>query len=150
MMIGSPEITNKKPAAVAVPQQMRWGPTVVDATTNQPPITLTVVLTAMAAVVAAMAALHMAAADAMVVVKPEDEATGTAALAATNVAATMPAAGSMRYTAPKRQPTSVTTTASPPTPIDFTLYYYPRSSSLSGSTSTTRSNTQYYGSGVTP
>jgi hypothetical protein len=76
----------------------------------------------------------------------EAEATRTATLPATNAVATTPATA-IRH-AKKRLPTLVTA-ASPPN-HDFTLYYFPKSSSLSGSTSTTRSKIQFSGSGVMP
>jgi hypothetical protein len=54
-----------------------------------------------------------------------------------NVAAMMPAIGLTRYTMPRRLPMSATVTTSPPTLHDFGLCFFPRSSRLSESTSTT-------------
>jgi hypothetical protein len=123
------------------------GPTMFVDNTNPPPIAPElqredhhkVAVVAAAAAVAAPPTVTIE--DAVAVAIAEAEATRTAMPLATNVVATMPATGSLRYTVPKRLPTPVTTMVSPPTFFDFALYYSPRSSSRSGSASTTRSKT---------
>jgi hypothetical protein len=79
----------------------------------------------------------------------EAEATQTATSPAPRAAATMPAAELKKYdtTSPQRQ---ATTTASPPSPLDFATYSSQRNSNLWGSPSTTRSKTQSNGSDATP
>jgi hypothetical protein len=70
----------------------------------------------------------------------EAESTQTATSPVSHMAATMPAAELKKYdaTSPPRQ---ATTTASPPSPLDFAIYSFQRNSNLWGSPSTTRSKT---------
>jgi hypothetical protein len=79
----------------------------------------------------------------------EAEATQTATSPAPHAAATMPATELKKYdaTSPPRQ---ATTTASPPSLLDFAIYFSQRSSNLWRSLSTTRSKTQSNGSDATP
>jgi hypothetical protein len=106
-------------------------------------------------VVAAVAAAAVAAPptttaeDVVAAAITEAEAAQTATPPSTNMVATTLVIGSMRYIMPRKLPTLATATASPPT-LDFALYYYPRSSSLSRSTSTTRSKTHYNVYGAMP
>jgi hypothetical protein len=70
----------------------------------------------------------------------EAKATQTATSPAPHAAATMPTAELKKYgaTSPPRQ---ATTTAHPPSPLDFAIYSSQRNSNLWGSPSTTRSKT---------
>jgi pyruvate/2-oxoglutarate dehydrogenase complex dihydrolipoamide acyltransferase (E2) component len=74
------------------------------------------------------------------VVEAITKAEATATSPAPHAAATMPAAELKKYdaTSPPRQ---ATTTASPPSPLDFAIYSFQRNSNLWGSPSTTRSKT---------
>jgi hypothetical protein len=55
----------------------------------------------------------------------------------THVAASTLATGLTRYATQRELPTSTTMTASPRSQLDYVLSWYPRSSSLLGSPSTT-------------
>jgi hypothetical protein len=79
----------------------------------------------------------------------EAKATQTATSPVPHAEATMPATKLKKYgaTSPPRQ---ATTTASPPSPLDFAIYSSKRNSNLWGSPSTTRSKTQSNGSDATP
>jgi hypothetical protein len=79
----------------------------------------------------------------------EAKATQIATSPTPHVAATMPAAELNKFdaTSPPRQ---ATTTASPPSLLDFAIYFSQRNSNLRGSQSTTRSKTQSNGSDATP
>jgi hypothetical protein len=79
----------------------------------------------------------------------EVEATQTAMSPVPHAAATMPDAELKKYdaTSPPRQ---VTTTASPPSLLDFAIYFSQTNSNLWGSLSTTRSKAQSNGSNATP
>jgi hypothetical protein len=78
----------------------------------------------------------------------EAEATQTATSPAPHAAATMPAVESKKYdaTSPARQ---ATTTASPPSLLNFAIYFSQRNSNLWVSLSTMRSKTQSNGSDAT-
>jgi hypothetical protein len=108
------------------------------------------VMVMLAAEAAAAGAPHMGlkeelAAEAIT----EAEATQTTTSPAPHAAAMMPAAKLKKYDAisPPRQ---ATTTASPPSPLDFAIYSSQRNSNLWGSPSTTRSKTQSNGSDAMP
>jgi hypothetical protein len=88
--------------------------------------------------------------EAVVVVIVEAEATRIAMPPATNVVVMTPATGSTRYAPLRRLPMLATAMASPPTPHDFALCFFPRSSSLSGSPITTQSKIQFSASGAMP
>jgi hypothetical protein len=104
----------------------------------------------MVAAAASAEAHHMALAEELVAaVITEAEAMRTTTLPASHVAATMPTTG-LRRSAAKRLLKQVTTTTSPPTPLDFAICSSSRNSSLSGSPSTTRGKTQYSGLGARP
>jgi hypothetical protein len=75
----------------------------------------------------------------------EAEAMQTATSPVPHAAATMPAAGLRKYDATST-PRQATTTASPPSPLDFAIYSSQRNSNLWGSLSTTQSKTQSNGS----
>jgi hypothetical protein len=79
----------------------------------------------------------------------EAEATQTATSPAPHAAATMPTEKLKKYdaTSPPRQ---ATTTASPPSLLDFAIYFSQRNSNLWGSLSTTRRKTQSNGLDATP
>jgi hypothetical protein len=79
----------------------------------------------------------------------EAEATQTATSLVPHAAATMPAAELKKYdaTSPPRQ---ATMTASPPSLLDFAIYFSQRNSNLWGSLSTIRSKTQSNGSDAKP
>jgi hypothetical protein len=70
-------------------------------------------------------------------VTPEAEATIIATPAVTHVAASTLATGLTRYATQRELPTSTTMMASPRSQLDYVLSWYPRSSSLLGSPSTT-------------
>jgi hypothetical protein len=78
----------------------------------------------------------------------EAVATQIATSPAPHTATTMPATELKKYdaTSPPRQ---ATTTASPPSPLDFAIYSSQRNSNLLGSPSTTQSKTQSNGSDAT-
>jgi hypothetical protein len=152
MTIGSLELQIKKPPAVAAPQQT-LAPTESVVNTNPPAIALELRGDLHEAVVVVVAAAAPAPSmttteDTVAAAVAGAEVTQTAMPPAMNVVATMPTTGSTRYGVPRRLPTSVTTTASAPTHLDFALCYSPRSSRLSGSASMTRSKTQYNGYGA--
>jgi hypothetical protein len=79
----------------------------------------------------------------------EAEATQTATSPAPHAAATMPATELKKYDA-TNPPRQATTTASPPSPLDFAIYSSQRNSNPWGSLSTTRSKTRSNGSYATP
>jgi hypothetical protein len=79
----------------------------------------------------------------------EAEATQTATSPVPHAAATMPAPEMKNYDA-RSPPRLVTTTASPPSLLDFAICFSQRNSNLWGSPSTTRSKTQSSGSDATP
>jgi hypothetical protein len=115
----------------------------VGATTPQ--VTATLVVEA-----AAVGAPHMGLAGepAMeVIAEAEDTQTVTSSLS--HAAAMMPTAELKKYGAkcPQRQ---ATTTASPPSPLDFAISFSQRNSNLWGSPSTMRSKTQFDGSDAMP
>jgi hypothetical protein len=93
---------------------------------------------------AAAVAHHMVLAEELAAAIAEAEATRTAMPLATHMAATMHATGLRKFVA-TRLPQQTTATASPPSPLDFATYSSRRNSSLSGSPSTTRSNTLFSG-----
>jgi hypothetical protein len=88
--------------------------------------------------------------NAVVAVTPEAEATGTAMPMATHVSYSMPTTESMRYAVPRETLTSVTLMVSPHSRLGYMSSYYPRTSSLLGSPSMTRSKTQYSSYIATP
>jgi hypothetical protein len=77
------------------------------------------------------------------------EATRTAMPPMYHAAASTPAQKSKNYDA-KSPPRQATTTASPPSPHGFAIYFSRRNSNHWGSPSTTRSKIQYSGSDATP
>jgi hypothetical protein len=77
------------------------------------------------------------------------KATRTAMPPVHHEAASTPAKKSKNYDA-KNPPRQATTTASPPSPHSFAIYFSQRNSNHWGSPSTTRSKIQYSGSDVTP
>jgi hypothetical protein len=115
------------------------------------------------AVVAALLAMVMLVAEAVAAGAPhtgleeepvaeaiaEAEATQTATLPVPRAAATMPTAELKKYDE-KSPPRQATTTASPPSPLDFAIYSSQRHSNRWGSPSTTRSKTQSNGLDATP
>jgi hypothetical protein len=79
----------------------------------------------------------------------EAEATQTTTSPEYHAAATMPAVELKKYGA-RSLPRQATTTASPPSPLDFAISFSQRNSNLEGSPSTTRSKTQFNGSDAMP
>jgi nitrate reductase gamma subunit len=101
------------------------------------------------AVAAAEAHITTPAEELVAAAITEAEATRTAMSPAVHVTTTTLAIGLMR-SIKKRPLNQATSTASPPTPQDFTTYFFLRNSNLSGFPSTTRSKTQFSGSDAMP
>jgi hypothetical protein len=112
--------------------------------------TLEVVVAAVVAVVAAAEAhITMPTKELVAATITEAEATRTAMSPAVHVMTTTLTIGSTR-SIKKRPLKQATSTASPPTPQDFTTYFFLRNSNLSGFPSTTRSKTQFSSSDAMP